>query len=256
MTGLPQTADKLLEQLRTQLMQMKTWRYLRYLHLRETFARVADEVETVVVCGTGHGYAELALAVEFAHVRFTFTDIVAPGPSAEHPDYPIYHGAMKLAWAHGVDNVAFSIWDVLQPTQRRFDMVCSTEMLEHIEQDKRAAANMRAAATKYVYCLVPFADKAANANAGKRQRMLERMGHHVLGYDAEEMTRLFPDPVEIAGTYWRDAGAVLRARLQAMEAAEIPAAFDELASLAREDLIDRTPLLSDEAQGIKILSRA
>lgn len=237
-------------------MQMKTWRYLRYLHLRETFAKVAGEVETVVVCGTGHGYAELALAIEFPHVRFTLTDIVAPGPTPEHPHYPVYHGAMKLAWAHGVENVGFSIWDVLQPTRRRFDMVCSTEMLEHIEQDERAAANMRATARKYVYCLVPFADKATNANAGKRQRMLERMGHYVLGYDAEDMTRLFPDPVELAGTYWRDAGAVLRARLQEMDAAGIPAAFDALAAEARTDLIDRVPLLSAEAQGIKILSRA
>lgn len=249
-------ADTVLRQLRVRLMQMKTWRYLRYLHLRETFAKVADEIETAVVCGTGHGFAELALAIEFPHVRFTLTDIVAPGPTPEHPPYPIYHGAMKLAWANGIDNVAFSIWDVLQPTKRRFDIVCSTEMVEHIREDARAAANMRAAAAKYVYCLVPFADKAANANEGKRQRMFERMGHYVLGYDAAEMTRLFPGPVEMAGTYWRDTGAALRARLQAMDAAEIPGAFDELAEAARGDLIDRVPVLSAEAQGIRILSRA
>jgi hypothetical protein len=45
----------------------------------------------------------------------------------------------------------------------RYDLVTSVEALEHIDEDAVAAAEMLTAAAKYVFALVPFADKAANA---------------------------------------------------------------------------------------------
>ena len=115
----------------------KTWRWLRYIHLREAVSHVADEIDSICVCGAGYGIAELLIAHEFPHIDITLTDIV----DRTH-GYPNYHRARDLARKYNVNNLSFSIWDVMQPTKRRFDLVCSTEMLEHIKDDDRAAANM------------------------------------------------------------------------------------------------------------------
>lgn len=241
---------KAIQRIRLTLLRSKTWRYLRYLHFREAFAKVADEIETVCVCGTGHGYAELAVAAEYPRITFTLTDIMNP----KH-GYPNYHRTMDMAWKWGVDNLHFSIWNVLQPTERRFDIVCSTEILEHIEQDAQAAENMRAAATKYVYCLVPFADDATNADPEKRRRAWEKHEHYVYGYSAQALSKLFPDPVYIAGTYWQDHGQMFRQRLTLMGDEAIAKEQANLEREAEDDLIDKIPEIVPEALGIKILSR-
>ena len=241
--------DATLNKIRLHLLKSKTWRYLRYVHLREYVARIAPEIETVGVCGAGHGWAELALAVEFPHITFTLTDIISA------PSYPNYHRAMEFAWANGIDNVRFSIWDVLHKTKRRFDLVASTEMLEHIKDDEPAAANMREAASKYVYCLVPFADQRTNDDAERRTRALETHGHFVCGYDRSRLESLFPDPVFMAGTYWAEHGQKLRSELKDVVPAEIDASATRLAKAAEMDLINRVPIKSSEAQGIKVLAR-
>lgn len=40
----------------------RTWRYLRYIHLRDALSRVHKDISTV---GAGHGYSEVALTLEF-----------------------------------------------------------------------------------------------------------------------------------------------------------------------------------------------
>ncbi|MEO0945970.1 MAG: class I SAM-dependent methyltransferase [Pseudomonadota bacterium] len=231
------------------LLRGKTWRYLRYLHFRESLAKVANQIETVCICGAGHGLAEIMIAEEFPHLQITLTDIhnVEGG-------YPNYHRAMDLAWRRGIRNVEFGIWNVLQPTKRGFDMIASTEMLEHIEDAETAAANMVHSCKRFLYCLVPFADKAANADAELRQGVWDRHEHFVVGYEAERLTELFPNPVHIHGTYWRDAGVPWRARMEKMSGDEIEAQADALKKEAKTDLIPRTPKKFGECQGIKILS--
>jgi len=236
------------DKVRRTLMHGRTWRYLRYIHLREAFLAVGDQIESVGVVGAGHGYSEIALAIEFPHIHFTLTDIIAPG-------YPNYHKAMDICWKWGINNVAFSVWNVLEPSNRRFDMVCSTEVLEHIEDAKSAAAKMREAAEKFVYCLVPFADKETNANENKRKRALEAHGHFVYGYDAEDLESLFPDPVFLKGAYFEEAGQVLRHQLKDLSPEEIDAQLADLKALAEADIQDRIPETPAEGQGIKILSR-
>lgn len=232
------------------MLRNKTWRYLRYLHFRDAVKRVAKEIEHVCVCGAGHGYAELAVAAEFPHITFTLTDTMN-----SRLGYPNYHYTMDMAWKWGVENLRFSIWNVLESTHRRFDLVASTEMLEHIQDARNAADNMRAAATKYVYCLVPYADKATNANPDRRRYAWEKHEHFVYGFDAETLSSLFPNAVMLAGTYWKDRGRTLRELLDKLNDEEIRARVRELQKLAETDLVNAIPTSLKDALGIKILSR-
>ncbi|MEM7660940.1 MAG: methyltransferase domain-containing protein [Pseudomonadota bacterium] len=243
--------ESIISKARLALLRNKTWRYLRYLHFRDTLSQIADEIETVCVCGTGHGYAEIAVAAEFPHIDFILTDIID-----RQRNYPNYHKAMDMAWQWGVDNVQFSVWNVLKPTRRRFDLIASTEMLEHIEDDKTAALRMGEAATKFLYCLVPFADDESNNTPRKRKRAWEAHEHYVCGYDADKLEALFPNPVLIEGTYWETAGQKFRSSLMGMADSEIIAEQSKLELLAEHDLIKDVPKKLPTALGIKILSRA
>ncbi|MEM1396526.1 MAG: hypothetical protein AAGH38_03645 [Pseudomonadota bacterium] len=216
--------------------------------MRDSLLQVRKEIKTVGVVGAGHGYSELALAIEFPEIEFTLTDII-------DADYPIFHKAMDICWKWDIHNVQFSVWNVLEKTNRQFDLVCSTEVLEHIEEDDAAAAAMREAARKYVYCLVPFADKTTNADQKLRRRALERHGHFVFGYDQNRLTELFPAPVHIKGAYFADAGQQLRHQLSALSADQIDDQTARLKQLGDQDLQDRLPSTPDEGQGIRILSR-
>jgi hypothetical protein len=231
------------------LLRGRTWRYLRYLHFRDYLARVADEIESVCVCGAGHGLAELACALEFPHITFTLTDIIAPG-------YPNYHRAMSHAWQWGVDNMRFSIWNVLHHTERRFDLVASTEMIEHVTDVPRSVRNMRNAATKYVYCLAPFADDATNADAAKRNRVWEDHKHFVFGFDQKSLESLFGPAEQVSGAYWSDAGLPFRLKLKDMSDEDIESSVEELAEEAKADLREGVPETLRQAAGIKILARA
>lgn len=241
--------EKLMNAVRLRLMRGRTWRYLRYLHMRDSLLKVKDEVSTVCVAGAGHGFAEVALAVEFPHIRFTLTDIVATG-------YPNYHGAMSICWKNKIDNVEFSIWNALQPTDRRFDLVCSTEMLEHVPDPVLAARNMRAAARKYVYCLAPYCDAENNLSKSRRERVFEQNEHFYVGFDSDAMQALFGQPVQVVGTYWRNAGKALRDELSKASDDEITNRLPELMSLAETDLQGKVPDVLGEAFGIKILADA
>jgi len=238
-----------IQRIELQLMRARKWRYLRYLHLHEYIKGVADQLTTACICGTGHGLAEVALALEFPHIKFTLTDIISTG-------YPNYHGAMQLSWNWDIENIEFSIWDVLHPTSKKFDIVCSTEMLEHISNPMLAAENMRAASRKYIYCLVPFSDWKTNMDLKARQRAFERHEHQFYGFDRQMLEGFFGAATRISGVYWHNAGLLLRNELSKLNPNEIAERFDELKVLACEDIRDEIPDSLDEASGIKILSRA
>ncbi|WOR15573.1 hypothetical protein RYZ27_02715 [Hyphomonas sp. FCG-A18] len=237
-----------LEKIRRHLLLGKSWRYLRYVHLRDALLRISDDIKTVGVVGAGGGFAEFALAIEFPHIHFTLTDII-------DDTYPRFQNVMKLSWDWDINNIDFRVWDVLTPTSRRFDLVCSTEVLEHILEDDLAASRMRDAALKYVYCLVPFGSKTENDDPDVREYALKTHGHHVFGYDAQRLEALFPNPEFLAGAYFDDAGQKLRAQLGALDTEEITAQIKALTALGEKDLQDRIPDTPFEGQGIKILSR-
>lgn len=231
------------------ILQGKTWRYLRYLHFRDYLERVSSQIDTVCICGTGYGLAEFLLAIEFPQIKFTLTDIV----DRKH-GYPNYFQTMQLCWEYEVDNVDFFVWNVLNPTTRRFDLVASTEMLEHIENDELAAKNMRLASNRFVYCLVPYADKATNKDPQRRKRVWEKFEHYVCGYDPEDLEHLFPNPVFMSGAYWHDHGLQWRLGMKDMEASEITNKSSDLIIEAKNDLINDLPKSGSDCLGIKVLA--
>lgn len=194
-----------IETMKRALVLKRKWAYLRYLHTREALL-LTEDVETVLVIGSGHGFAEITLALEFPEIHFHLTDIVTETT-------PNYHNAQRLADKWSLENVTFGIRNILVPEKGRYDMVTSVEVLEHIENIALAAAEMRAAANRYVYALVPFADEAANSDKDRRARLFETLGHYVVGYSEEDLRGLFPGIVAVRGCYWREHGGVHRKRL-------------------------------------------
>jgi hypothetical protein len=229
------------------LMMARRWAYLRYLHTREALL-LTEDVESVLVIGSGRGYAELNLALEFPRIHFHLTDI-------ESEKTPYYQNAQKIVEMWGMDNVTFGIRDILVPEPGRYDLVWSVEVLEHIKDDALAAAEMRAAANKYVFLLVPFGDKAANRDEERRARTWEAHGHYVVGYDEEDLRKLFPDIITMRGCYWMKIGVQHRKRLYSMSNEEIKANMSELRQEARRDIVDDIPYADGQAKAIWMLAR-
>lgn len=233
---------------RATLLVERRWRYLRYLHLREAIRSVEHNIGSVLAIGVGKGLAELALALEFPRVQFHLTDIA----SGTTPSWSFVKRA-ALEWE--LRNVRFGILDVTDTPSATADLVCSTEVVEHIEDATQAAENMIAAADKYVYALVPFADRAFNSNADRRRRVLETHGHFVCGFDRSTLVGLFPNPIEIRGCYWREAGQAFRALLDTLDAQTIRGNVDNLIERAKDDITPgRVPCSRGEAAGIWILA--
>lgn len=229
------------------LVLKRRWAYLRYLHTRRALLQT-EGVESVLVIGSGHGYAEITLALEFPGIHFHLTDIVTETT-------PNYHNAQKFVNEWGISNVTFGLRNILKPEPGRYDLVLSVEVLEHIENVTLAAAEMRAAANRYVFALVPFADKVTNADEDRRARLLKSHGHFVVGYDEGDLRTLFPDIVAMSGCYWEERGGAHRKRLYDMSNREINAHMGELQTEASQDLIDAVPRIYPEAQGIWLLAR-
>ena len=242
---------RLSEKLHRRLLLGRTWRYLRYLHLRDALQKIQNDVESVLVCGAGHGFAELLLAIEFENIKFYLTDIHTKDGS-----YPNFFDSMKLSWSYQVTNIQFSIFDVLEPCSMRFDLVCSTEVLEHIENDQLAAANMRKCANKFIYALVPFATDSDNCDSKLIEKAWESHRHYRVGYTESELSKMFPSPTFIAGTYYSDAGLILRGTLNSLSDKEIIERQANLCELAVSDLKNLPPTPLGGHQGIKILSPA
>ena len=203
----------------------------------------------MLVIGGGYALAEVALAIEFPGMRFHVTDHGGARHTVDR--------ARRLIDMHGLANISFGELDILDPGDaERYDLVYSVEVLEHIAEDERAAANMRALARGHVFTLVPFAEDAINDDPARRARAREVAEHERVGYDAKRMIALFPDPVALRGCYWADAGLLLRQRLTAMGDGEIEANAADLAALGNEDLRPIIQTSIRQAAGIWILSKA
>lgn len=245
--------DPRLDELIVALLLQRKWSYLRYVHLREGLL-AAGPIESVLAVGAGRGLAELALAVEFPKVHFLVTDVA----SERTPNY-------QLAQSHArnweLPNVEFGILDVGQPIPGRFDLVASVEVLEHIEDDESAIAHMRAAARRFVYCLVPYADDATLADPRQQRRAWARHQHHRFGYSPDRFRTLFDDIAAMRGCYFREAGYPLRLTVDALPEDAIRARAAEFEAAARSDVVDvlptapATPGEPAEAQGLWVLAR-
>jgi hypothetical protein len=205
-----------------------------------------EGVNRVLCAGASAGYSELALAVEFPGIHFHITDLV---PTTRH--------AEKLAKKWRLKNVSFGRWDVRTPFEGgSFDLAASVEVLEHIEDDALAAHNLRDAASRYVFSLVPFADAASQSDGALREQERRLHEHFRPGYSEEDLRRLFPGTMEVRGCYWRDAGGAWRTRMDAMDDFEILERRQELIETAQTDVRRAVPQSRAEAFGIWALARA
>ena len=229
-----------LDDVRLRLLLGRTWRYLRYLHFRE--AVLLAKPKTILCIGAGQALAELALAIEFPHIRLHVTDVKSERT-------PNYKAAVALAGRWGVTNIVFGLCDITQPTDFRADLVASIEVLEHIADDLTVAANMRAAG-RNVFCLVPFADAVTNCNPEKRRKAWEKHEHFVCGYDSEALCSLFGPPIAMRGCYWLDAGQDLRTRLMGASDEEIRSHTTALMTHAQNDIRHAVPVRTIDAAGI------
>ncbi len=238
---------KRLDELVKELLLRRKWSYLRYVHLREGVLAAGD-VTSVLSVGAGRGLAELALAVEFPTIHFCITDVA----SERTPNYKF---AQTRARRWKLSNVEFGLLDVTRPINARFDLIASVEVIEHIEDDERAIANMCAAARRFVFCLAPFADDATLADARQQRRAWARHQHYRFGYSSERMRNLFDDIAAMRGCYFRNAGFELRRQLDTLNDRAIRARFSEFKGAARADIVDALPETTAEAQGIWVLAR-
>lgn len=228
------------------LMWHRDWALLRYLHFREAFNHV-EGVESVLVVGAGMGLAELALAIEFPDVEFQLGDIP--------PEDRLYrHHTEPLIQDWGIKNLCFEPLDILQPVKRKYDLVASIEVLEHIQNDVQASTEIRAASRRYVFTLVPFAHKEAQEDQQLQEWTMKEHEHYRVGYDVEDMKALFPGIVTLRGCYWRDRGLEFRERISRMEDDDIFANQVSVLKDARRDIFREQPTLYPEAQGIWALS--
>ncbi|MEI2423159.1 methyltransferase domain-containing protein [Arthrospira platensis SPKY2] len=232
-------------ELRWRLFYHRRWYYLRYLHLRDAFELIKDDVTSVLSVGCGLGYAESFLAIEFPHITFIVTDF--------RENYRVAEGFTRK---FNLQNINFELYNVLEPFRRRCDLVMSIEVLEHIYDYRLAAANMRAASNKYVFCLVPFGDKEINENEAERSRVWKEHEHYCVGFDQETLEALFPNPVKTKGVYWAEYGQPFYHKQEKMTNEEAVSQMETLAKEAECDLlIDRVPVKYPEALGIWTLAK-
>jgi hypothetical protein len=224
--------DHRLRHLRIQMLRQRGFRYLRYAHMRD-FIQNVDSIKTVGVIGAGHGFAELTVAIEYPDIEFMLTDIVIPGR-------PNYWRCMDLCMRWGVRNVRFGVWDVLTDPPAKFDVVMSTEVLEHIENADLALLNKKRAAKKAVYALTPHATDVENNNIEKRKRAFDMHEHFVCGYNRSYFKNA-DENVQLCGAYWADKGLLFRQKLQTLSPEQIEADYANLIELAKSDIVRAAP---------------
>lgn len=239
--------NEALRRLKLELLKGKTWRYLRYIHARQALTMVTDW-KSVVIIGGGAGLAEIALAIEFPNKKFHITD----HEGATHT----FNRARHFVEEFKLNNVTFGRLNILSAQEKKYDIVYSVEVLEHIKKDKEAALNMCDCAKKYIFCLVPFAEEEVNNNSEIRKEVFEKFEHYVAGYDEKTLMSLFPRPIAIRGCYWREAGIPFRSKLTKMDESEIKVEFNNLLDEAHMDIKNQVQETTKEALGIWILSDA
>ena len=236
-------AGYLLLHLRLVLLAEKSWRYLKYLHIREGLL-IAREVRSVLSIGCGKAYAELMLAVEFPDLRFHATD----------RDEARYRVARDLARKWKVTNITFGKYDVLNSPTEAYDLVLAVEVLEYIQDDRKAALHVLKASRKYVFCLAPFVDESLSANHDRKERMAARLRRCRAGYSPGDLKELFPEIAVVRGCYWSDAGQEFKSKLGSLSSHAIEKEAVNLWVEARRDVRDAYPEDLRDCQGMWVLA--
>jgi len=229
------------------VLRRRKWSLHRHIHLVSAFedARTRSEITTVLAVGCGAGLSELYLAACNPGVAFTLTDFDT--------------GRLRIAqrWVHDnkLDNVEFAPLNLLSPPgPRRYDLVTSTEVLEHIGRDQQAASHMVAVAAKFVWALVPSCTEEALTDPVSCAASWRSNEHVRPGYTERTLSALFEQgrKVWMRSCYFGPEAGYLRRLLNTATDEQIFASRQEILEAAAGDVRDE--LRHDNTvQGIEIL---
>ena len=242
--------QKYLDRIVNQLLLRKRWSYLRYIHLREGLQKALAEgnsIKSFLSVGCGLGLAELALAIEYSHIHFYLTDF----------DATRYKMAQNIVKDWSILNVEFGMYNALNPSPTKYDFVASIEVLEHIENDAIAFKNMCKTAERYLFCLVPFATNAMNADRKLRDYVWRKHEHYRCGYNTNSLIELAQNNAKrvltIRGCYWQDAGFKLRKTQDELSNDCILSSRLDLIELGKTDIREDIPIDRNQLSGIWML---
>lgn len=244
----PVLRKKYLQKIQRELMLRRGWVYLAYLHLRDAFQQVHQECESFLSIGCGIGLAEIALALEFPETDFHLTEIMVDNDLK-------YRKGMQIVSEWSIPNVTFGFYDILTPAPARYDFVSALHVLEYIENDLLATAQMRAVSEKYIYTVVSFATLEQQSDPTLKERAWKRQQMYRVGYDRDNIQRLFPNVILSRGCYWNEGGAKLRQELEKISDKEIQTSLTDLVKLAEIDIKDQEWDINDKCSSILMLAK-
>jgi SAM-dependent methyltransferase len=210
----------------------RSWALHRHVHLVRAFeeAHRAQPIERALSVGCGAGLSELFLAARHPAIRFHLTDL----------DPTRLDIGRQRARDLDLRNVSFGSLDLLEQAEpNRYDWVSSIEVLEHIEDDGCATANLLAHSSCWFWLLVPQVTAADLVDPARIAKAWDVLGHHRPGYTRDSLIATLGPNVGIEWMrtcYRRRSGPLLRNRLRDASDAEIARDRDELVALACVDL--------------------
>ena len=244
--------DQVSEHLLERIALRRHWSLHRHVHLVHAFdeARKLGRIETFLGIGCGVGLSEIFLAASAPDVSFVLTDL--DEERLKHAE----HHAKKC----GLRNVELRVLDLLTAKAvtgaDKFDFVSSIEVLEHIDDDKAAAAIYSGISRQFVYVLVPSCCEADLTDGDKVRRAWDHHEHFRPGYTDKSLRGLFPDTtiLSIGSCYLTPTALATRARVEAMSDDAIRSGWQQLFDEARADV--GSPLVDcSQANGIELLAR-
>jgi SAM-dependent methyltransferase len=215
------------------VLRRRRWSLHRHLHLVAAFeeARARAPIRSVLAVGCGAGLSELYLAATHPDVDFTLTDY----------DDGRVAAARRAASGSPLANVEFRTLDLLGESDgARFDLVTSIEVLEHIEDDARAARHMVASARQFVWILVPSCSEPDLGDARLARKVWDRHGHHRPGYTFATLPGVFEgvQPVWVRSCYHEPEATRLRQAMIEASDEELLADASRLFDEAALDVVD------------------
>jgi hypothetical protein len=211
----------------------RRWALHRHVQLVAAFeeARRMANIRSVLAVGCGRGFSEMYLAACYPEIRFTLTDY-DPKP---------LEGVERAVSGWRMRNVKIRTLDILTPPRRaRHDLVISTEMLEHIDDDRRAAEHMMASSKQLVWCLVPGCTEEDLTDDERVTGAWERHEHFRPGYTDRTIREVFSGatPRWVRSCYYQPDATILRTLLNAASDEEIFEHRDDLMGGAADDVRD------------------
>jgi len=150
-----------------------------------TILRLLDDVgqpQRIVDAGSGRGVMVIACARRFAEATVLGVDLLAPQNAINNRI--VQHLGLS-------DRVSFATWDVLRlPELGTFDLIISSDTLEHLEDDLSGVTMFRQALNPGGHLLVHVPHLTRNLFGWHRQNWMDIEGHVRPGYTREGLTAL------------------------------------------------------------------